>query len=190
VSNKTKFNIQLQSFILYSKSIDFTMIHWQSLYLYSLLIPNTLILFQSKWLHIDSSFSHNNNHIISTILKLISACVTMVPWFPFNPQYTGVISTKMITYEPITQSSHILHQFIILKHIDIYVTMVPWFPFNLQYTSFISTIMVTYKSIHHSSNITHQFHHTKVYKDICNHGTLVSFQPLVHWFHFNQNDYI
>jgi len=26
--------------------------------------------------------------------------------------------------------------------------------------------------------------------DLCNHGTLVSFQPLVHWFHFNHNDYI
>ena len=68
--------------------------------------------------------------------------------------------------------------------------MVPWFPFNPQYTGFISTKMITYKSITQSSHITHQFHHTEAYRDIRNHGTLVSFQPSVHWFHFNHDDYI
>jgi len=114
----------------------------------------------------------------------------MVHWFPFNPQYTGFISTKMITYKSITQSSHITHQF---HHTEAYRdicnhgTLVSFQP---QYTSFISTIMITYKSITQSSHITHQFHHTEAYRDICNHGTLVSFQPPVHWFHFNHNDYI
>jgi len=78
------------------------------MYLDFLSISSTLISLQSKWFHIDLPFSHNNNHIISTILKLIGAYVIMVPWFPFN---STLISPKMITYEPITQSSHITHQF-------------------------------------------------------------------------------
>ena len=32
----------------------------------------------------------------------------MVSWFPFNPQYTGFISTKIITYSSITQTLHII----------------------------------------------------------------------------------
>jgi len=119
------------------------MIHLHSPYLDFLSIPNSLISFQSKWSHMDSSFIHNNNHIISTILKLMGTCVIKIPWFPFNPQYTGFILTKMITYEPITQSSH----------------------------------------------IPHKFNHTEAYKCMCNYGTLISFQSVVHWFHFNQNDY-
>jgi len=114
----------------------------------------------------------------------------MVPWFPFNPQYTGFISTMMITYNSITQTLHITHQF---HHTEAYrdicnhgtlVSFQPsvhWFHFNQ------NDYIQVYKSI---INITHQFHHTEAYRDICNHGTLVSFQPPVHWFHFNQNDYI
>jgi len=50
--------------------------------------------------------------------------------------------------------------------------------------------MITYEPITQSSHIAHQFHHNEAYRDICNYGTLVSFQPLVHWFHLNHNDYI
>jgi len=37
--------------------------------------------------------------------------------------------------------------------------------------------MITYEPITQSSPIPHQFNHTEAYRDICNHGTLVSFQP-------------
>jgi len=35
----------------------------------------------------------------------------MVPSFPFNTQYSGFISTKIITYKHIIQLSHISFQF-------------------------------------------------------------------------------
>ena len=113
----------------------------------------------------------------------------MVPWFPFNPQYTGFISTMMITYNSITQTLHITHQ---SHHTEAYrdICNHGTFPFNPQYTGFISTMMITYNSITQTLHITHQFHHTEAYRDICNHGTFVSFQPPVHWFHFNHDDCI
>jgi len=105
-----------------------------------------------------------------------------IHWFHFNHNDYIQAYNSVIT--------HNTFNFIILKHIGTFVTMVPWFPFNPQYIGFISTMMITYNSITQTSHITHQFHHTEAYRDICNHGTLVSFQPPVHWFHFNQNDYI
>ena len=79
----------------------------------------TLISFQPPvhWFHFNhndyiqaynSVITHNTFNFI-IILKHIETYVTMIPWFPFNPQYTGFISTMMITYNSITQSSHITH---------------------------------------------------------------------------------
>jgi len=72
-----------------------------------------LISFQSLvyWFHFNQNgyiWTYNSviTHYINSILKRIDAYVTMVPWFPFNPQYTGFISTKMVTYEYIIQSSY------------------------------------------------------------------------------------
>jgi len=39
--------------------------------------------------------------------------------------------------------------------------------------------MITYEPITQSSHIPHQFYHTEAYRDICNHGTLASFQPFI-----------
>jgi len=50
--------------------------------------------------------------------------------------------------------------------------------------------MITYELITQSSHIPHQFNHIEAYRCICNRDTLISFQPLVHWFHFNHNEYI
>jgi len=50
--------------------------------------------------------------------------------------------------------------------------------------------MITYEPLTQLSHMPNQLNHTKAYRDICNRGTLITFQPLVHWFHFNQSNYI
>jgi len=44
----------------------------------------------------NSSFNHNNNHIISTILKHIGAYVTMVPWFFSTPSTLVSFQPKLL----------------------------------------------------------------------------------------------